>query len=504
MGDGVTISASAAANQAGQAAASSSTESTAKTEFAKTLSQEATSGQMAPATSSSTSQTAAPMTKSQARSYANKQASDFRTATNMSGRDVQAGHTAAARHAPESGISRAEWDKAPMQQLHSRKGRGLDVTVTDQNGNVATRTRHTSQEGLIDEGVGRVKAANNGVLTPKGQLDAANEVAWRTANVPMDQRDVNAIRNSSPKNAATAPGPNVSSSSATAPGGAQKSVHMTHLDADVDPATGRVVAGPNTDAALKRRAQLGQKGAAEAVTAQKGLAPKTPAPELPKTASLPQAAQTEQAATTVGQGFKAESTSSQAAKLEQAGAAKAETTAAKVLGGAGKVAGTVVHGVGVYATAGGTYAALKGVGDDIREGNFGSAALGTSAYLGGAGELGAMANVALTGTQSTLLVNGARVLGAPAAVAGAAIAGVKIGTYLNDHYVNKEGSMDAGAWAEAKTGSRVLGGVAAAGYAVGSAAYHAPEAAVDYVKNNVTLNPSEVDWDRTLKPWKWF
>jgi len=80
----------------------------------------------------------------------------------------------------------------------------------------------------------------------------------------------------------------------------------------------------------------------------------------------------------------------------------------------------------------------------------------------------------------------------------------KLGTYLNDHYVNKEGSMDAGAWAEAKTGSRVLGGVAAAGYAVGSAAYHAPEAAVDYVKNNVTLNPSEVDWDRTLKPWKWF
>ena len=287
------------------------------------------------------------------------------------------------------------------------------------------------------------------------------------------------------------------------PGGPPKSVHMTPLDADVHPATGKVVPGPNTDAALKRRAQVGQKGAAEAVTAQKGLAPKAPAPELLKTASLPQAAHTEQAATTVGQGFKAENTSSQAAKLEQAGAAKAESTAAKVLGGAGKVAGTVVHGVGIYATAGGTYAALKGVGDDIREGNFGSAALGTSAYLGGAGELGAMANVALTGSQSTLLLNGARVLGAPAAVAGAAIAGVQIGTYLNDHYVNKEGAMEAGDRVAAKYGP-VAGGVAAAGYAIGSAAYHAPEAVVDYAKDNLTLNPSEVDWDRTLKPWKWF
>jgi hypothetical protein len=91
-----------------------------------------------------------------------------------------------------------------MQQLHSRKGQGLDVIVTDQAGNVATRTRHTSQEGLINDAVARARAANGGVLTPQGQLDAANEVAWRTANVPMDQRDINAIRNSAPRNAATA------------------------------------------------------------------------------------------------------------------------------------------------------------------------------------------------------------------------------------------------------------------------------------------------------------
>jgi hypothetical protein len=165
---------------------------------------------------------------------------------------------------------------------------------------------------------------------------------------------------------------------------------------------------------------------------------------------------------------------------------------------------TVARAAGTYATAGGTYAALKGVGEDIRDGNFGSAALGTSAYLGGASELGAMANLAITGSQSTVLLNGARILGAPAAVVGAGVVGYQIGTHLYNNYVDKEASMDAGTWAEDLTGSRVAGGVAAAGYAIGSAAYHAPGAAVDYVKDNMTLNPSEVDWDRTLKPWKWF
>jgi hypothetical protein len=165
---------------------------------------------------------------------------------------------------------------------------------------------------------------------------------------------------------------------------------------------------------------------------------------------------------------------------------------------------TAVCAAGVYVTAGGTVAALKGVGEDISNGNFASAALGTSAYLGGASQLGAMANLAITGSQSTLLLNGARVLGAPAAVAGAAVVGVKIGTHLSESYVNTENAMDAGAWVEEKTGSRVAGAVAAAGYAIGSAYYHAPEAAVDFAKNTWTVNPSEVDWDRTLKPWKWF
>jgi hypothetical protein len=142
---------------------------------------------------------AKPMGKKAARKHGNKQAKDYRKQAKMKkGPEVQAGHTAAARHAPESGISKADWDKQQMQQLHSRKGKGLDVNVTDQSGNTTSRTRHTSQEGLIDDAVERSKAANGGKLTPQGQLDAAAEVKWRTENVPMDQRDVNALRESGP------------------------------------------------------------------------------------------------------------------------------------------------------------------------------------------------------------------------------------------------------------------------------------------------------------------
>lgn len=140
-----------------------------------------------------------PMSGKEARAYGNKQAADFRSASGMNqGATVQAGHTAAARHAPESGISKADWDKQQMQELHSRKGQGLDVTVTDQSGKQSLKTRHTAQEGLIDDAVERARKANAGKLTPQGQLDAAAEVKWRTENIPMDQRDVNALRNSGP------------------------------------------------------------------------------------------------------------------------------------------------------------------------------------------------------------------------------------------------------------------------------------------------------------------
>lgn len=126
----------------------------------------------------------------------------YRNQAGMMGKDVQAGHTAAARHAPESGLSpQLMNDPATFQELHSRKGKGLDVTTQDKMGNVKTTTRHRVQEGLIDDGVQRVKKANAGLLTPQGHLDAAAEVRWRTANVPLDQRNVELIRRSVAANA---------------------------------------------------------------------------------------------------------------------------------------------------------------------------------------------------------------------------------------------------------------------------------------------------------------
>jgi hypothetical protein len=99
----------------------------------------------------------------------------------------------------------------------------------------------------------------------------------------------------------------------------------------------------------------------------------------------------------------------------------------------------------------------------------------------------------------TLLTWG-RWIGAPGAVIGAGVIGVRIGTNLYNNYVDKENAMDAGSWVEEHTGSRVLGATAAAGWAVG---YHAPAAAYDYARETWTVDPDEIDWDRTLKPWKW-
>ena len=61
-------------------------------------------------------------------------------------------------------------------------------------------------------------------------------------------------------------------------------------------------------------------------------------------------------------------------------------------------------------------------------------------------------------------------------------------------------------------GSAVIAGATAAAatsivttpYYAGVAAVDAGGKALDYAKDNLTVNPSEIDWDRTVKPWKWF
>jgi len=142
---------------------------------------------------------ATPWTTETSRAYANDQASGHRAATGMTGAEVQAGHTAAARNAVESGIREVDWDTQPMMDLHSRRGMGLDATVTDIDPvtgatRTRTRTRHTSQERIIDAAVARSRAATGGTLTPRGHLDAADYVAWVTANTPYRQGDIDALR----------------------------------------------------------------------------------------------------------------------------------------------------------------------------------------------------------------------------------------------------------------------------------------------------------------------
>jgi RHS repeat-associated protein len=164
----------------------------------------------------------------------------------------------------------------------------------------------------------------------------------------------------------------------------------------------------------------------------------------------------------------------------------------------GGLARGAIGAVGLYSAIGGTISSLSSVGSDIRAGHAGRAALDTSAYLGGALILGGK----LAGAASKLPAWG-RVLGAPAALVGSAVVGVRIGTNLYDNYVDKDVAISAGSWVEDKIGSRTAGGVAAAGVAVGSAVYHAPGAAIDYAKDTWTVDPDEVDWDRMVKPWKW-
>ncbi|KAF2012901.1 RHS repeat-associated core domain protein [Aaosphaeria arxii CBS 175.79] len=148
------------------------------------------------------------MTKSEAREYGNKQAAQQRaspapetplhttkTPDPMEGADVQAGHSVTARHAPESGISKPDWDQQEFQRLHSRKGQGLDVAVMSQDGSIEVTTRHRAQDySMIDPAIDDVKKANGMKLTPDAQLEVGKYTVWRSENVPLDQGRVEMLQ----------------------------------------------------------------------------------------------------------------------------------------------------------------------------------------------------------------------------------------------------------------------------------------------------------------------
>jgi hypothetical protein len=133
------------------------------------------------------------VSKSQARAEANQAAAAVRRGQGMTDPAVQAGHTQAARHVPESGASRAQAnDPSTFQQLHSRRGQGLDVTTTDPSGRTKTTTRHRAQEQVIDDAVAGARGGSP--LTPEGQAAAGEQVLWRTQGTGFDQREVVAKR----------------------------------------------------------------------------------------------------------------------------------------------------------------------------------------------------------------------------------------------------------------------------------------------------------------------
>jgi RHS repeat-associated protein len=137
------------------------------------------------------------VSRERARAEANQGAARVRRQQGMTDPDVRAGHTRAARHAPESGISRAEMNRPEtFQHLHSsrQRGRGLRVTIRETGRRTRQLTRHGAQEGLIDESAARVRAQSGGRLTPEGQAAAGDEVLWRTQGTGLDQREVAARR----------------------------------------------------------------------------------------------------------------------------------------------------------------------------------------------------------------------------------------------------------------------------------------------------------------------
>ena len=134
------------------------------------------------------------VTYSVARSEANAGAAAFRAQQGMvgSGPVVQAGHTVAARHVPESGISRAAAN-APetFMPLTSRHGHGMSVEVT---GHPNPLTPHAAQELVINSSVDRARAAGGGALTPEAHQASGAEVRWRLQGTGFDQREADIKR----------------------------------------------------------------------------------------------------------------------------------------------------------------------------------------------------------------------------------------------------------------------------------------------------------------------
>lgn len=136
----------------------------------------------------------------------------MRTANNMKGAVVQAGHTMQVEHSVPTNLPRQIRDNpATMMALHSRIDARFQVQSTLNAGTPVpsvpgqketsavipwknTNTRHTAQEALIENAANRPM---NGPITQAeargAQVSGSEEVLWRTQNTPWDQRNAEAV-----------------------------------------------------------------------------------------------------------------------------------------------------------------------------------------------------------------------------------------------------------------------------------------------------------------------
>ena len=132
--------------------------------------------------------------------------------------------------------------------------------------------------------------------------------------------------------------------------------------------------------------------------------------------------------------------------------------------------GTVLRAGGTVLAVGGTAFSAYAFSQDVAEGNWGSATLNGTGFVGGGLALGGAA------VGSTTLVGAGTVIGAPAAVVGAGVAGWKLGQYTNENTAISDVAMAGGSAVEAVTGSRTWGAIGAAGTAIVTAPVFVPMA----------------------------
>ncbi|OFX84020.1 MAG: hypothetical protein A2W99_03275 [Bacteroidetes bacterium GWF2_33_16] len=133
---------------------------------------------------------------------------------------------------------------------------------------------------------------------------------------------------------------------------------------------------------------------------------------------------------------------------------------------------------------------------NISKGNWFGAALDTSGFVGGGLTIGGLAYGAATGT-SSVLVGAGTVIGAPAAVVGAGMAGWEFGTFINENSGIGDTAQSSGEWAQNNLWDNVyFGAGVAAGTAIVTSPFYAGEAI-----GNRTYDYFTTD-DYTLVPWR--